>query len=162
MHLYLALIGLLLFIGQIIWKIQPPLFWRNLRLQPLIFPDDISRIRLNQEDAQAGNIFIESGMESKLLDLNTDKSCYIVIGSKKIVKPLQAQLAVTPLTLCGKTMKGKVSDKYLGDYIHTEGPTASVHCTITNRYGRIMSGILETRAIIMIVVLIQSEGCSLD
>ena len=122
--------------------------YSQLRLQPLIFQDDISRLSGNIEDAQAGNIFVESVMESKLLDLNTDKSCYIVIGKKKIVNPIQNQLAVTPLTLCGRNMKEKVSDKYLGDYIHTEGPTASVHCTITNRYGRIMSGILETRAII--------------
>ena len=104
--------------------------YSHLRLQPLIFQDDISRISLNQEDAQAGNIFIESVMESKLLDLNTDKSCYIVIGSKKIVKPLLNQLDVW------ENHERESEQQISWDYIHMEGPTASVHCTITNRYGR--------------------------
>ena len=65
-----------------------------------------------------------------------------------MVKSIENELLNSPLTLCGSKMKGKVSDKYLGDYIHTKGPSASVHCTISNRYGRIVSGILETRAII--------------
>ena len=117
-------------------------------MQPLIFQDDISRLNSSLENAQAGNIYVESCMESKLLDLNTDKSCYILMGSKKCVKMLESELSVTPLTLCGDKMKGKVSDKYLGDYIHSMGPSASVQCTISYRYGGIVSGILETRAII--------------
>ena len=57
-------------------------------------------------------------MESKLLDLNLDKSCYILVG------------------------------KYLGDYLHSEGSAASVECTISHRAGRTTSSIVETRAII--------------
>ena len=122
--------------------------YSQIRLQPMIFQDDISRLSSSLENAQAGNIFIESCMESKLLDLNTKKSCYILIGSRKCVKKFENDLSITPLTLCGAEMKRKVSDKYLGDYIHTMGPTASVQCTISNRYGRIVCGILETRAIL--------------
>ena len=54
----------------------------------------------------------------------------------------------SPLTLCGNKMEKKLIDKYLGNYIHTEGPGASVKCTISNRYGRTMSGIIEVREII--------------
>ena len=129
-------------------KSQYEISYSQIRLQPLIFQDDISRLSSSPSDAQAGNILIEACMESKLLDLNTDKSCYIVIGSKKIVKDIENELCITPLTLCGNKMKGKISDKYLGDYIHTGGPAASVDYTISNRYGMIVSGILETRAII--------------
>ena len=129
-------------------KSEHEISYSNVRLQPMIFQDDISRICLTPEDAQAGNIYIESVMESKLLDLNTDKSCYIVIGNPKITKNLNNQLSLTPLTLSGKPMKAKVSDKYLGDYIHMLGPSASVQCTISNQYGRTVTGILESRAII--------------
>ena len=122
--------------------------YSHIRLQPLIFQDDISRMSSCPSDAQAGNIYIESCMESKLLDLNTDKSCYIVIGGKSVVKNIKCELLSSPLMLCGDLMKEKLSDKYLGDYIHSEGPTASAHCTVSNRYGRIMSGIIEARAII--------------
>ena len=45
-------------------------------------------------------------------------------------------------------LANSVSDKYLGDYIHSAGVSASVDCTISNRYGRIIAGIIETRAII--------------
>ena len=45
-------------------------------------------------------------------------------------------------------MKEKVFDKYLGDYIHSEGTAASVLCTVKNRFGRISSNIIEVRAII--------------
>ena len=129
-------------------KSQYEISYSQVRLQPLIFQDDISRVTSSLEDAQAGNILVEACMESKLLDLNTDKSCFVVLGSKEMVKHMDNDLINSPLTLCGNTMKRKVSEKYLGDYIHTSGPAASVHCTITNRYGRIMSGILETRSII--------------
>ena len=60
-------------------------------------------------------------MESKLLDLNLDKSCFIVLGSKKTVNEMKSELKACPLTLCGKPMKEKVSDKYLGDLIHSHG-----------------------------------------
>ena len=75
-------------------------------------------------------------MESKLLELNLDKSCFIVLGSKKTVNEMKSELKACPLPLCGKPMKEKVSDKYLGDLIHSHGPSASVESTISERYGR--------------------------
>ena len=129
-------------------KSQYEISYSQLRLQPLIFQDDISRLSSSPADAQAGNTLIEACMESKLLDLNTDKSCYVVLRKKQMVQKIESELLSSPLTLCGTKMKGKVSEKYLGDFIHTSGPAGSVHCTISNRYGRIMSGILETRSII--------------
>ena len=120
----------------------------DIRLQPLIFQDDLSRLSSSPKDAQAGNIFIEACMESKLLDLNVDKSCFIILGDKKMVQNTRKELSNCPLSLCGNPMKEKVSDKYLGDFIHTSGPSQSVECTISNRYGRTLLGILETRAII--------------
>ena len=58
----------------------------NLRYQPLIYQDDVARASLDRESAQAGNDLIERCMESKLLDLHTDKSCYIIIGNKNDAK----------------------------------------------------------------------------
>ena len=91
---------------------------------------------------------IESCMESKLLDLNTDKSCFIVIGSDKSTTNIKSELKDNPLTLCGDEMKQKESDKYLGDYLHCHGTEASVSCTISNRQGRTSLSIMESRAII--------------
>ena len=64
-------------------KSEYELSYMDLRLQPTIFQDDLSRLSSDRESAQAGNVFITSCMESKLMDLNVDKSCYIIIGSIK-------------------------------------------------------------------------------
>ena len=129
-------------------KSRHELSYSSTKLQPLIFQDDIFRMCSSWEAAQAGNKMIEAVMESKLLDLNLEKSCYIVIGDKKAIKDLKSDLENNPLILCGDTMKEKVSDKYLGDYIHSEGTMASVLCTVKNRFGRISLNIIESRAII--------------
>ena len=122
--------------------------YADARLQPLIFQDDLFRICSSPSAAQAGNRMIEAVMESKLLDLNIDKSCYIVIGGKKTTLQMKTAIEVNPLVLCGNVMKEKVCDKYLGDYVHSLGTQASVHCTISNRFGRISTSIKETRAVI--------------
>ena len=55
------------------------------RLQPLLFQDDISRLSTSVRGAQTGN----TRMETKLLDFNLDKSCVIVMGSRKQQKEVQ-------------------------------------------------------------------------
>ena len=57
--------------------------YANLRLQPLVYQDDLARSSLSAESAQAGNNMIETCMETKLLDLHGDKSCYVLVGNKK-------------------------------------------------------------------------------
>ena len=94
------------------------------------------------------NMMIESCMESKLLDLNKEKSCYIVIGSDKSTAKIKSELKDNPLKLCGDQMKQKENDKYLGDYLHCHGTGASVCCTISDRQGCTSLSIFESRAII--------------
>ena len=67
---------------------------------------------------------------------------------KETAQQMKTAIAANPLVLCGNEMKEKVSDKYLGDYVHSLGTQASVHCTISNRSGRISTSIKETRAVI--------------
>ena len=66
------------------------------RLQPLLFQDDISRLSTSVRGAQTGNTRMESEMETKLLDFNLDKSCVIVMGSRKQQKEVEGQLEQTP------------------------------------------------------------------
>ena len=87
-------------------------------------------------------------MEKKLLDLHADKSCYILIGNKKEISKLQKEIEQSPITLYGQKLKEKSVEKYLGDLIHSEGNSASVKATVDDRYGKIVSLIIESRAII--------------
>ena len=102
----------------------------------------------SREAAQAGNEYIKSCMEVKLLDLNVDKSCYMIIGSGKNTELLRNEMLKNPLVLCGNNMKEKSSDKYLGDILSCGGLTTSAHETIMDRHSRVFSGISETRAIV--------------
>ena len=120
----------------------------DLRLQPTIFQDDISRMSSSRVAAQAGNDYIRSCMEVKLLDLNVDKSCYIIIGNGKSTADLRSEIEKFPLSLCNNPMKEKTGDKYLGDILNCRGLASSAHETIMDRYGRVFASIVDTQAIV--------------
>ena len=124
------------------------IFYHEARILPLIYQDDLGRFSSNRLDAQAGIDKIEACMETKLLDLHQEKSCYIVIGSSKIKSEMKNELKLYPLTLYGSEMPEKKSERYLGDFIHEGGVSASVDATVNHRYGKLIHGIKEIKAII--------------
>ena len=87
-------------------------------------------------------------MESKLLNLHQDKSCFIVIGNKKVTGGIYKELELSPLTLYGKIMKEKKYEKYLGEYIHQAGVAESAEVTVSERCGKMFSAHREIRAIV--------------
>ena len=117
--------------------------YAHIRLQPFIYQDDLARCSLNVKSARAGNQFIETLMETKLLDLHSDKSCYVLVGSSNSVVQFRDELRSNPLKLYNKELKEKSSEKYLGELIHSGGNSASVAATVKERYGRTVSFIIE-------------------
>ena len=91
---------------------------------------------------------MESVAETKLLDYNLDKSCFMVIGNKKETKKIQTQLDETPLLLCGAKMKQETKTKYLGNMLSSAGLAESVTATIKSRTGLTMKAIFEIRSVI--------------
>ena len=87
-------------------------------------------------------------VESKLLDFNIDKSCYLVFGKKAAKKALLNELEKNPLTLCKKNMKCVSEDKYLGDIISGNGLAESVKATVNKRRGQVLRNIIEIRAVL--------------
>ena len=120
----------------------------SINLQPLLYQDDLFRLCLDPFSAQIGNTFMDNVMESKLLDFNLDKSCYIVIGSKEAKAEVRKELENNPLTLSGKLMKEVESEKYLGDYISAYGAADTAFQTVTKRHQKAMNAIQETKAVI--------------
>ena len=118
------------------------------QLQPLLFQDDISRLSTSVWGAQTGNNKMECVMETKLLDFNLDKSCIIVMGSKEKKSEIEAQWKDNPLKLCGKEMKCVPMEKYLGDYLSSGGLADSVNATMLKRKGKVVSSILDTKAVV--------------
>ena len=64
----------------------------DVALQPILFQDDVARLSTNLEAVQMGNNKMESLAETKLLNFNLDKSCFVVIGNEKSRGVLQEQL----------------------------------------------------------------------
>ena len=60
-----------------------------IRLQPLIFQDDLARICTSVQAAQAGNDKVAEVTNSKQLEINIDKSSFIILGNKNKVKELK-------------------------------------------------------------------------
>ena len=120
----------------------------GVNLQPLLFQDDIFRMCEDIFSAQAGNELIDCVMETKLLDFNLDKSCFIIIGGKKAQEDIRESLISNPLKLSGKDMKEVANEKYLGDYISTKGTGDSIIVTINNRLKKATTALMEVRAVV--------------
>ena len=89
--------------------------------------------------------------ESKLLNYNLDKSCFIVMGNKQTRQDIHTQLQTNPVQLCGADMKQEMEAKYLGDWLSCHGLSDSVNITVKKRKGLVTLSIYEIRAVI--------EGC---
>ena len=121
----------------------------DVRLRPITFQDDTSRLVGTLEDAQKGNIFMEAAMKRKQLTLNISKCSLIVFEKKKRIEAIRKSINQSKALKIGQdVIEAKVKDDYLGDVIHEEGLEMSVEATIVKRYGKIFSSMIEVSAIL--------------
>ena len=119
------------------------------RLLPVSFQDDAMRMVSSLEAAQKGNTLMEAAMKRKQLQLNISKCSLIVFQkSKKINSIREAINKKKILKICNKTILVKEKDAYLGDILHEGGLASSAEATVTHRYGRIFSSIIEVSSIL--------------
>ena len=109
--------------------------------------DDIGRFAESVRSAQNGNERIVNMLESKLLDLNVDKTNFLLMGNKTQCKKLKAQIEKNPLTINGHPMKEVVCLKYLGDSLCST-VEESIHQTVIKRIGIAKKAVFEVRAVI--------------
>jgi hypothetical protein len=120
----------------------------SIRLQPLVFQDDVARVSCNLRKAQAGNHKLDFLMKEKQLKVHPDKTGYITIGNKKFQEKMARETMEKPIMFGDIVTKCKVADKYLGDMIHQDGLAASVEATIEERVGRIIAASHEIKAVL--------------
>ena len=70
--------------------------YEDIPLFPMLFQDDIANPADSVEDAQSANDKIEEMIETKLLNLNYEKSKFIVIGQKKARNEMKKKLENNP------------------------------------------------------------------
>ena len=90
---------------------------------------------------------MEAMAETKGLDFNEDKSCYVIFGEGKARRKLEDDFLNNPVKLYGNTMKYSNFEKFLGDQMGNS-LSASVEATISKRIGRATQSIYEINAII--------------
>ena len=120
----------------------------SVRLQPLLYQDDVARIASTVKSAQSGNRKMEVIAETKLLDYNYEKSGFLIVGDKKAKKKIIDALEKSPLMFCEKKMKQENAIKYLGDWLSADGLADSVKVTVNKRFGLAQRAIADIRAII--------------
>ena len=106
-------------------------------MSPLIFQDDLLEGSPGVLEARSANIQKNKVMMEKRLTLNEDKSVCLVWGSKVQKAMIEDELENKPL-MCGEVKIKMVKyDKWLGDYLHSDGLAASVMETIQQREGKV-------------------------
>ena len=121
--------------------------YEDLVIFPPIFMDDIEKLSNSVEAAQYGNDKMEELVGRKKLQLNIDKSGFLIMGNKKARKTIESQLVKNPLTLKGERMKREKVLKFLGDYF-SEDLEDSIHQTVIRRIGIAKHTMYEIRSVI--------------
>ena len=121
--------------------------YEDVTLHPLLFQDDVLNAAETIKDAQIANNKMERIVESKLLDLNLDKSSYIIAGNGKEVRKLKQKLDQSPLVLCGSLMKSSLHERYLGCQL-TGTVAGSVAATVAGRLGLASRAVYEIRTVV--------------
>ena len=120
----------------------------GVKLGPLLYQDDVARLADSVASVQAGNTRMEAIAESKLLDFNLNKSCYMIIGNNSNCEAIKDEIKANPIMLCNQQMTCVSEAKYLGDWICEDGLEESVACTVNKRKGLAISSIYEIRSVV--------------
>ena len=110
-----------------------------IRLQPLLFMDDLARVTTSRNKAEVGNVKLDCLMDTKQLTLHPDKTGFIIMGKGQAKQKMEQEVVEYPI-MCGaiRTTR-KTKDKWLGDTFHEDGLSASVNKTILERTPRVKS-----------------------
>jgi hypothetical protein len=120
----------------------------DIRLQPVLFMDDLARVTTSRNSAQVGNIKLDCLMNTKQLSLHPDKTGFIVFGKGEQKEKLLREISKQPIT-CGDFQTNmKIQDKWLGDMFNGDGLAASVQATIQDRTPKVKAAIFEIKGII--------------
>ena len=83
----------------------------DIRLQPVLFMDDLARITMARNKAQAGNIKLDCLMNTKQLTLHPDKMGFLIMGRGPNRLKMEEDISNHPIT-CGEFVtKRKTKDK---------------------------------------------------
>ena len=86
-------------------------------------------------------------VNKKVLELNIEKSNYVLVGNKKARKKLRDELQRKPIYIGGHEMQETKHVKYLGDMVSFDN-NESIHETVKRRIGLAKFSVIELRTLI--------------
>ena len=117
-------------------------------LAPVIFQDDLLNCSTSISSARSSCKKLNLLLNQRALKLNEEKSVCVIMASKGSRKKISQELQNNPLK-CGRvTIEEKLVHKWLGQYISSEGLSASVDETVAAREGKIRGACLEIAQIV--------------
>ena len=122
-------------------------FYGDVRLQPVIYQDDLIRSAKNVDDTRSGNMRLDMTMKEMALDCHPTKSCYLVYGSDSYKEQVEQETKDDPIMLGSMVLKKKSVVTYLGDELSAGGLAASVEATIQTREAKVKGAIYELKAL---------------
>jgi hypothetical protein len=119
----------------------------EVRLQPLLFVDDLIRSTTSVMETRAGNIKLDTMIKEKSLGVHSDKSGYLVCGPKKFKEHVEEETKDDPIMFGQFPLQHKSVKNYLGDQLSDMGLADSVEVTILARVGKGKGAIYELAAV---------------
>ena len=120
----------------------------TIRLQPLMFMDDLARITTSRNKAQAGNVKLDGLINTKQLTFHPDKTSFLLMGRGTKIEKMALDVENQPIQCGDFTTTRKIKDKWLGDWYHEDGLAASVKETILDRTPKVKAAMYEIKGII--------------
>ena len=112
-------------------------WYGEVELSPILYQDDGMKASTTIEGARDGLKRFEKVMDSKTLEVSTEKSIYMLIGPRKNVSRIRDELSKNPLTFNGKVLKEKRTEKWLGEIMNTAGSKETIFSSLQERKLRI-------------------------
>ena len=71
---------------------EDELYYGEVRIQPMLYQDDIIRLSSSREKVQNGNDRIEAIMKSKQLEVHPEKSCFLVVDNGNKMQEIRNEI----------------------------------------------------------------------
>ena len=84
----------------------------DLKLNSLVFQDDICKLSNKLQDSREGCEKIDDMLKRKLLSVNYDKSKYLVLGNSKFKNKIEQETTLNPMTMGGEILERTQKEKY--------------------------------------------------
>ena len=118
-----------------------------MRLQPIVYQDDLIRSGCSVEDTRIGAMRLYMTMKEMALKIQPSKSCYLVYGSSQYKQQVEEETKEDPIMFGSIPLQRKAVVTYLGDELSEGGLAESVEATILAREAKVKGAILELKAL---------------